>query len=151
MKQLRFIQSASLMLWFATGIAGYGQSVVNGNFELGDDPGIDTNVDAPNNSAITGSLVQKGSIDYIGSRWAAGEGLRCIYLSGTGAGTISQTISGFVPGDRYQLRFLMAGDPELLGPLPPTNSLRAVIGDTSQDFSFNAKGRSPTTMGWELR
>jgi len=125
--------------------------VVNGSFELGTDPGVSTQVDAPDSATITGWLVESGNIDYIGTRWIAGDGSRCLDLSGTTVGTVSQMIGGLTPGGSYRLSFLMAGNPELIPPLPAVKQLRASIGSSSQDYSFDATGFSPDDMGWTLK
>src|SRR5439155_1173978 len=125
--------------------------VVNGSFELGTDPDISTQVDAPNSTTITGWVVESGNIDYIGTRWTAGEGNRCLDLSGTTVGTISQLISGLTPGQAYRVSFLMAGNPELIPPFPAVKQLRASIGSASQDYSFDTSGFSGSNMGWTLK
>jgi len=125
--------------------------VFNGSFELGTDPGSSTQIDAPNSSDIAGWTVESGNIDYVGSRWTAGDGNRCIDLTGTTQGTISQNISGFTPGQTYRLSFLMAGNPELIPPFPAVKELRAIIGSTSHEFSFDASVRSGANMGWSLQ
>jgi choice-of-anchor C domain-containing protein len=122
--------------------------VANGSFELGVNPGVGTNFFAPNSTAIDGWNVDAGSIDYIGTRWLAGDGLRCVDLSGEGPGSISQIVAGLSVGQRYRLSFLMAGNPELLPSLGTIKRLRASIGTNSHEFSFDASGRSPNDMGW---
>src|SRR5947209_17274027 len=91
---------------------GLGASIVNGSFEIGTDPGTSANLTAPDSTTIQGWSVISGTIDYIGSRWTAGDGTRCLDLSGVSAGAIRQTVTGFVPGQAYELSFLMAGNPE---------------------------------------
>jgi len=136
------------LLWLAaTGVVN-GQTVVNGSFEIGTDPGSSIPLDAPNSTAIFGWTLQSGSIDYIGTRWVAGDGVRCVDLTGVSAGTLSQMINGFVPGQDYRLSFLMAGNPEA-GPL--VKSLQASIGSVSQTFSFDGTGFTPGNMGWSQR
>lgn len=125
-------------------INAFCQTVVNGGFELGTDPGVSLNINAPNSTIINGWTVQSRSIDYIGTRWVCGEGVRCLDLSGEDAGSIFQNVSGFVPGQLYELSFLMAGNPEA-GPL--TKSLIASIGSTFETFSFSGSG-SKTDLGW---
>src|SRR6185503_3695652 len=79
------------------------------------------------------------------TRWTAGDGVRCLDLSGTDAGVISQMISGLTPGQHYRLSFLMAANPEV-GPI--TARLRATIGGASQEFSFVQSGFSTANLGW---
>jgi choice-of-anchor C domain-containing protein len=125
--------------------------VANGSFELGENPRVSTNLNAINSTSIDGWTVESGSVDYIGSRWVARDGVRCIDLSGEGPGTLSQQILSLSVGQRYRLSFFMAGNPELLPALGVIKRLRATIGTASQEFSFNATGKSPFNMGWEER
>ena len=119
--------------------------VANGSFELGVDPGISSDVSAPNSTTITGWTVETASVDYIGSRWIAGDGVRCLDLSGTDAATISQTISGLTSGQRYRLSFLMAANPEV-GAI--NARLRAIIGGASKEYSFLQSGFTTANLGW---
>ena len=119
--------------------------VANGSFELGIDPGISTDVSGPNSTSITGWTVESANVDYIGSRWTAGDGVRCLDLSGTDAGTISQMIAGLTPGQAYRLSFLMAANPEVA---TYTAQLRATIGDVSSEFTFSQPGITTANLGW---
>ncbi len=119
--------------------------VSNGSFEQGVNPGISADVSSPNSTSITGWTVESGNIDYIGSRWTAGDGVRCLDLSGTDAGTISQMIEGLTPGQAYRLSFLMAANPEVAS---YTARLRAAIGDASSEFTFNQPGITTVNLGW---
>lgn len=127
------------------------QNLLNGSFEMGTDPntgaGQNIGMTAPDSTTVFGWTLSSGTVDYIGSRWVAGDGVRCIDLSGTSAGTIFQTISGFTPGLTYQLSFLMAANPEGGA---PTRSLQADIGGASQIFSFTGPG-SAADLGWAQR
>jgi choice-of-anchor C domain-containing protein len=127
------------------------QSLLNGSFEMGTDPntgaGQNIGMTAPDSTTIVGWTLSSGTIDYIGSRWVAGEGVRSIDLSGTSPGSIFQTISGFTPGVDYELSFLMAANPE---GGEPTRSLQVDIGSASQVFSFTGSGTA-ADLGWEQR
>jgi len=124
---------------------GIGASIVNGSFENGTDPGTSANLTAPDSTTIQGWSVISGTIDYIGSRWTAGDGTRCLDLSGVSAGAIQQTVTGFVPGEQYELSFLMAGNPESG---PAIKQLDASVGATSQSYSFDNTGFTKTHLGW---
>ncbi len=119
--------------------------VANGSFEIGVNPGVSSGVLSPDSSTITGWTVETANLDYIGSRWTAGDGFRCLDLSGTDAGTISQIISGLTPGHDYRLSFLMAANPEV-GVF--TARLRASISEASQEYSFLQSGFSTENLGW---
>lgn len=122
--------------------------VVNGSFELGVNPGNTLPLSAIDSQTIAGWIVQSGSIDYIGTRWTAGDGFRSVDLSGTGVGSIQQVVSGLRVGGIYRLSFLLAGNPELG---PTIKQVRANIGGATRDFSFDITGRSGTSMGWTVQ
>jgi choice-of-anchor C domain-containing protein len=142
----RLTHVASL-LFIATGFV-VGQNVINGSFEAGIDPGVSTTLEAPDGTTITGWTLQSGSIDYIGTRWMAGEGSRSLDMTGVSAGTILQSVSGFTPGQTYRLSFLMAANTEG-GDI--VKSLKARIGPVAQTFSFDGTGLSGGNMGWSQR
>jgi choice-of-anchor C domain-containing protein len=127
------------------------QGVLNGSFEMGTDPnaspGQNIGMTAPDSTTISGWTLSSGTIDYIGSRWVAADGGRCIDLSGTSAGSVFQTINGFTPGLAYQVRFFIAANPE---GGPPTRSLQADIGSASQVFSFTGPG-TVSDLAWAER
>ena len=122
--------------------------VNNGSFELGTDPGVALQINAPNSSIITGWSVSAGDIDYYGSAWAAGDGARSLDMSGTSPGTITQNVTGFAVGYTYRLSFLMAGNP---GAAPAIKRLRASIGTNAQEYSFDVTGHGYFTMGWTTK
>src|SRR5436305_15138148 len=80
-----------------------GGGIFNCSFESGIDPGLSINLGSPDSTTIQGWTIKTGSIDYIGSRWIAGDGNRCLDLSGLGPGAIFQTVAGFIPGQQYEL------------------------------------------------
>jgi choice-of-anchor C domain-containing protein len=124
--------------------------VANGSFELGANPGISTMLAAPQ-STIIGWTLESGTIDYIGTRWVAQDGERCLDMSGVNPGTISQMLHGLQTGQWYRLSFGMAGNPELLGSLPVVKRLRATLGDVSEDFAFDATGATVDNLGWTTK
>ena len=142
----RFTHVASLIFITTRFVAG--QSVINGSFEVGIDPGNSTTLNAPDTTTISGWTIQSGSIDYVGTRWMAGEGSRSLDMTGISAGTILQSISGFTPGQDYRLSFLMAANTEGGATI---KSLQASIGLVAQTFSFDGAGFSGADMGWSQR
>jgi choice-of-anchor C domain-containing protein len=142
---VRNLSAAVLMVSFA----GHAQSVVNGGFEQGSDPnangGNNIGLYAPDASSLDGWVVSSGTVDYIGSRWAAGEGARSLDLSGVTTGTIYQTVTGFTPGMAYRLSFLLAGNPEAG---PSVKTARVGVGSLFADFAFDTTGFSASNMGW---
>ncbi|HEY0552320.1 MAG TPA: choice-of-anchor C family protein [Verrucomicrobiae bacterium] len=120
------------------------QIVRNGSFESGSDPGTSAELTSVDSSSINHWIVDSGTIDYIGTRWTAGDGSRCLDLTGSSAGSVKQTLSCLVTGETYRLTFLMAGNPEIGG----AKNLRVHIGNSSQDFSFDSSGKSTSNLGW---
>ncbi len=117
---------------------------VNGSFELGTDPGTFTTL-APGATNITGWTIAAGSIDYIGTYWAASDGARSLDMGGyTMAGTIQQDLATVV-GKQYLVSFDLGGNPD--GP-PTIKTLQVWAGADSQQFTFDATGVSKANMGW---
>jgi choice-of-anchor C domain-containing protein len=106
------ISSATASILFGSLITtAYAASLVtNGGFETGTEPGAFTQVNALGTN-ITNWTVVSGSVDYIGSYWAASEGTKSIDMSGSEAGSISQDIST-VPGQFYTVTFDLSGNPD---------------------------------------
>jgi choice-of-anchor C domain-containing protein len=122
--------------------------VVNGSFEKGLDPGISANLTAVDATTIKGWTVESGTVDYIGTRWVARDGKRCLDLTGLSAGTIFQNVSGFRVGQHYRLSFLIAANPEGGGGM---KTLQASIAGKEEIFSFDGTGFNPEHMGWSVR
>jgi len=135
--------SAALIL-AATNLVS-GQNLLNGSFELGINPGVDTGLFAPDSTNITSWTVGSGSIDYVGSRWVAGQGSRSLDMTGVSPGSIFQDVSGFTVGRLYHLAFLLAGNPDAG---PTIKTLQADIGAASQVFTFDITGHTTANMGW---
>jgi choice-of-anchor C domain-containing protein len=152
--QTHSIAITLLTTFFKPGLTS-AQTIANGSFESGSlsAPGI--NIFAPNNSTITGWLIGGSSIDYIGSAWQAGEGQRCIDLSGISAGSLSQTIFSLQPGQPYRISFLLSGNSDITSfpgqNTDPIKSLVLGVGASSQQFSFDVTGYSQMNMGWVPR
>lgn len=153
MTLFRLIMKIPVRFLFIAGLmnccAGRAQSVLNGGFEQGVDPnasvGDNVGLFAPDSTSIDGWVVSSGTVDYIGSRWAAGEGTRSLDLSGVTTGTIYQTVTGFTPGMPYRLSFLLAGNPEGGSSV---KTARVGVGSSFADYSFDTTGFSASNMGW---
>jgi choice-of-anchor C domain-containing protein len=127
------------------GVTAHGELIVNGSFESGSNPGSSAQLTAVDSTSITGWLVATGNVDYIGTRWTAGDGTRCIDLNGSSSGVIAQSLSCLFTGQTYRLTFLMAGNPEGGGSL---KKLRVHVGTVTQDFQFDITGKTTSSMGW---
>jgi choice-of-anchor C domain-containing protein len=151
-KSFKTVKSIFCLLTLLVGSAGLcsGQTVRNGSFEAGNAPPFGGSyIPAPNSTAISGWVVQAGSVDYIGNdTWPAADGSRSLDLSGHDAGTITQNISGFTPGHEYRLSFYMAANNDGVARI---FRLQARIGSVTETFSFDATGRTYADMGWSLR
>ena len=123
------------------------QTVINGSFESGVPifPNSNIGLYSPDSTSVTGWTVAGGTVDYIGSLWAAGDGNRSLDLSGVSAGTLTQLINGFILGGTYRLEFLLAGNPSGGGDI---KSVVASLGANSQTFSINRTGATFDSMGW---
>jgi choice-of-anchor C domain-containing protein len=89
--------------------------------------------------------VTSGSIDLIRTYWAPSDGFQSVDLNGNAAATISQNVAT-TAGQRYTLRFSIAGNPD--GAFDKT--MRVWWG--AQDlgtFTFTQAGWTKTNMGWQ--
>jgi choice-of-anchor C domain-containing protein len=118
----------------------------NGSFETGTDPGSFLTVNAPDLTTIADWTVDSGSVDYIGTYWAAADGLRSIDLDGSAAGSISQTFATD-SGATYNVTFAMSGNPDN-GPGDKTLEVSAT-GAASKDYTYTVTGsNSEANMNW---
>ncbi len=99
-------------------------------------------------AGISDWTVAAGSVDLINTYWQAQNGRYSLDMSGNGAGSISQTITDLIAGQKYRLSFYMAGNPDG-GPIIKT--LNATVGSTSSDFTFDVTGKSLADMGYEYK
>lgn len=121
--------------------------IVNGGFELGNNPGTFTTLAPGDNTSITGWTVLPLGVDYIGSYWQAGEGNRSIDLGGNARGGLSQfvTLQG---GKDYIVTFLGAANPDSIKPNPRMVTFSA--GTFNQVFGFTLTGAETlSNMGWQ--
>jgi len=121
--------------------------VKNGSFEAIDPVGDDNIAITTNNLAIIpGWELVSGSLDWFGTGVEAAEGTRSVDVSGSGIGTIHQTIETEV-GKAYVLRFAMSGDPA--GGLPE-KMMTTTIGDVSETFTYILSSENSTqNMLWQ--
>ena len=93
--------------------------------------------------------VESGSVDLIGGRyWQAAHGKQSVDLSGNEPGTIFQDLRT-KPGQRYILRFAVAGNPEAD---PQVKRMEVRWGGAVVDqISFDVRGHSNQSMGWLQR
>ena len=134
----------------AFGAAGGVQAatLVNGSFEIGPNPNVGPGFITlgTGNSSITGWTVTAGSIDYIGSYWMAQDGSRSIDLAGTSLGTLTQTLTDTIVGQRYAVDFWVSKNPDG-GAATRTGTFSA----GGQNFNFSyAVPNSRTNMNWQL-
>ena len=135
----------------ATGVGGTGGggttvgSFTNGGFEL---PGtVETLNVAKNSTFITGWVVTKDNVDYVGGSFSPSEGRYSIDLDGNTPGAIAQTFAT-TPGTNYTATFDMAGNP---AGGAVVKSMRVAAGGSSQDFTFDTSGKSVSNMGWTTK
>ena len=123
--------------------------VANGSFELGIDPGLFTDVAAPNCVSITAWCVSAGHVDYVGTQWVAADGDRSIDMDGSVGpstdldGTIEQNLATNA-GTMYEVRFALAGNPGD----PVIKGLEVTAGTTVVVFHFDSTNSTFADMGW---
>ena len=144
---MKRILSALCALGFA-GVA-FAAPFQNGSFEAGTLTADPCNVSlASGSTAITGWTVVQGDIDYLTtSCWTPSDGTRSLDLVGSGSiGAIQQT-SDTIPGATYQVSFDLAGNPSTFFP-PVIKPLTVTVAGTTNNYTFNTTGKTPTAMGW---
>lgn len=143
--RLRLIAVCGLVMVASTVEANL---LTNGSFETASIPAPTGNVPV-GSTAITGWIVTRNPIDYVGSEWVPPDGTRSIDLDGSpGAGGIAQSFAT-VAGTSYKITFDMAGHP--VGP-PTIKKLEIQAAGQSATFTFDVTGHSePDNMGWAPR
>ena len=131
------------------GLAGVANAnlVTNGSFEIGNYKttfSSDFNTLATGNAAIDNWSITAGTVDWKNSYWKARDGKKSLDMSGLSLGTISTTFATVI-GAQYDVSFDMAGNTD---GGPTTKTLKALVGDQSQVFTFDTVGLSRINMGW---
>jgi choice-of-anchor C domain-containing protein len=136
---------------------GFANLITNGSFELGSPiAGPYLTVYGPDNATISfwtvPGNVNLDYINYLGGSWKAASGNRSLDLNGLRSlGTIYQTMTGLTVGQAYQVRFAMAGNPDLQ---PRYADLQVWVSAggppyASANFSFYVNGQDLNNMGWQ--
>ena len=144
---------AAPMAWSAAAdsegaaVSQAGNAVDNGNFERPSVPEGSFNTYVQGQS-FGGWTVGFGNVDHVGTYWDAGDGTQSVNLNGTTAGSVFQNVATKA-GQRYELRFLMAANPDVAA---FTATMR-VLWDGAEIASpnFNSGGHSISDLGWERR
>ena len=150
---MRSWKIASLMLSILV-VPGFANLITNGSFELGSAiPGPFVTVYGPNTATISNWTVPANTnVDYVSGYWTAAQGNRSLDLNGLRSlGTIYQTMTGLTVGQAYQVRFAMAGNPDLQ---PRYADLQVWVSAggppyASANFSFYVNGQDLNNMGWQ--
>jgi choice-of-anchor C domain-containing protein len=121
----------------------------NGSFEAGEAPGGYTTL-YTSSTAITGWTVSSGSIDYIGSLWAASDGSRSLDLSGGDVGSIAQAFDTVI-GRAYKVTYDLAGNPQGGVAEKRLSVFASGAGNVASTESFDTTGRTEAAMGWSRR
>jgi len=115
--------------------------IKNGSFEQG---AVGNN----RTSGITQWMVVRDNVDVVEGWWEQIDGKRSVDLAGTyGSGAIQQTFPT-IPGKVYEVSFFVAGNPKCDNPL---KQMRVSAAGQSADFSFDARGLSLKSMGWQKK
>jgi choice-of-anchor C domain-containing protein len=120
--------------------------LTNGSFENGAyaDGGSGFEQLNAGDTSITGWTVDAGSVDWIGGYWTPEQGQMSLDLSGTEAGTISQTFDTTI-GNTYTVSFFLSGNPD---GLPTTKTLNVTAtGAAPASYTYDVTG-TRTNMNW---
>lgn len=116
----------------------------NGSFENGTYSEGTFDSLSSGNTDISGWTVGDGGVDWIMTYWTPSDGAYSLDLSGTSAGSISQTFDT-VFGQQYKVLFDMAGNPDNS---EKVKDLRVTAAAISSDYTFDATDMTKTNMGW---
>jgi choice-of-anchor C domain-containing protein len=119
----------------------------NASFETGTyvDGGLGFEQLNAGDASLDGWTVDAGSVDWVGTYWAAQDGSMSIDMSGVEPGTLSQTFATTI-GDTYTVSFYLSGNP--VGP-PVVKSLDvSATGGPVSSYSFDASGNTLSSMNW---
>ncbi len=118
--------------------------LVNASFE--DGPNLNAYLTMRAGTTIPGWKITKETVDLTGTYFKASDGERSIDLVGTpGLGAIEQTFETKI-GERYQVKFDLAGNP--VGG-PPVKKMKVSAGSQSSLFEFDVTGKTIQEMGWQ--
>lgn len=121
--------------------------IVNGSFEVTNtglvgypyfkEPATNTLYKAMNmipagNKGITGWVVEKGNVDWIGE-WGTSDGVACIDLNGDRPGAISQTFDT-QPGELYELKFDLSANPDQTNRI---SRIKVTVADKTETYSID--------------
>ena len=140
---IRIAIGAVMALVLVPTTANAANIVSNGSFESGTAPGSFSTF-GTGSTDITGWTIAVGSVDYIGSYWAASNGARSLDVAGNAAGTISQSLTT-VAGKRYAVSFDLWANPDN-GSYP--RKLFANVGGGDLTFTSNGGG-SNAAPNWQ--
>lgn len=84
------------------------------------------------NKGITGWVVEKGNVDWIGE-WGTSDGVACIDLNGDRPGAISQTFDT-QPGELYELKFDLSANPDQTNRI---SRIKVTVGDKTETYSID--------------
>jgi choice-of-anchor C domain-containing protein len=138
--RLGAIGAAALLV---TSMSAGAATIVNGGFEGAFSSTFQTL--GTGSTAITGWTVSSGSVDWINTYWQPAAGSYSLDLSGDEAGSISQQLTGLSVGQRYRIKFAVAGNPDNA---PTVKSLNVSAAVDNQTFTFDVTGNSRADMGW---
>lgn len=139
--RLALLRRATLALLAASPAAANLTS--NPSFEDGPNPGVAVQL-AVGSTAVSGWVVTRNPIDYIGTRWNAAEGVRNVSLNGTSPGGIAQTFPTVADAE-YTVTFMMGGD-AFANPI--LKHMRVTAAGQSQDYVFDATHSWEWDIGW---
>jgi choice-of-anchor C domain-containing protein len=122
-------------------------TIINGSFELGDDPGGGFLSLGTGSTSITGWTVGGFGVDYIGGYWQASDGVRSVDLSGPNSGSIAQALDT-VAGQTYMVGFDLSGNPD--GGVGNKVSVATIGGSLPAIYTYTVGAtNSRSNMNWQ--
>ncbi len=142
MRFMAFVCVAAL-----AGSAATAATITNGSFETGLVPGKSVLLNNGDLASITGWKIASGNIDYVGTAWQASNGSRSIDLSGTGPGSLLQTVH-VVAGTSYLVTFDLSGTYDgSIGPRTSPSTARVSVNSLSPvTYSYNLQNHVEDMM-----
>jgi choice-of-anchor C domain-containing protein len=135
--------AAALSLIAPASASAASELVTNGSFETPVVSGLFNPYGA--GSSFGGWEVGGGGVDHLSAYWEPFDGNQTVDMSGSGAGTLSQTLN-IASGTEAVLTFWLAGNPECG---PDEKSISVVWnGNNLGAHTFNISGKSTANMGW---
>ncbi len=148
LRTCHFIPLALLVLALAPA-NGRANLLGNGSFETGPAlPAFGSMLINAGATTLTGWTIGGANLEYVNETvWVPADGNRSLALSGTGAGSLSQSFTT-APGSLYTVTFSLSGELHID---PYIRNVRVAAAGQSQDFSFDTENSWEWDMKWAVK